>query len=371
MTIPVKENAKIEIKASADLSIQGVQVGYLSAVVQSGDCLKISEEHDRMIIRATDDCRLLIPETSQVMVEKVGGDLLISGICTRMIIGKVAGDLALEQTDSASIEMVGGDFAFKDISGTLEIARVGGDLEGEKVAGLTSRAVGGDANLVNCDGVLDLIAGGDVALSSLKEDMPQMNIRAGGDIKLVVSPAAKAQLEIRSGGEEIRVHACGQEGEWEEEELTLPLGDGGSVIKLEAGDEVDVSDHDDVSRDFEDVFDKTREEWENFAVDLKKVIQEGLDSASDSIEEAVKQAGKAGEKAAEKARYAVNRKMDKWINKDRRTKVVGFSYDEPKTEKSQAKVGVSDEERMIVLRMLQEKKISVEEAEKLLNALDR
>ena len=33
--------------------------------------------------------------------------------------------------------------------------------------------------------------------------------------------------------------------------------------------------------------------------------------------------------------------------------------------------GASNEERMIVLRMLQEKKISLEEAEKLLNALDR
>jgi hypothetical protein len=32
---------------------------------------------------------------------------------------------------------------------------------------------------------------------------------------------------------------------------------------------------------------------------------------------------------------------------------------------------MSDEERMMELRMLQEKKISVEEAEKLLNALDR
>jgi hypothetical protein len=35
------------------------------------------------------------------------------------------------------------------------------------------------------------------------------------------------------------------------------------------------------------------------------------------------------------------------------------------------KSGMSEEERLMVLRMLQEKKITVEEAEKLLNALDK
>jgi hypothetical protein len=44
---------------------------------------------------------------------------------------------------------------------------------------------------------------------------------------------------------------------------------------------------------------------------------------------------------------------------------------EPDASATKAKSGPTDEERMLVLKMLQEKKISVEEAEKLLNALDR
>jgi len=371
MTIPVKENVKIDIKASDDLAIHGTQDKYLTAIVQSGDCLKISEENERLIIRATDDCRLVVPETSVIIVEKVGGDLFVTGLANRMIIGKVGGDLALEQVNSASIETVGGDLGFKEIEGTLEIARVGGDLDGEKVGGLTSRAIGGDANVLEFTGEMDLAAGGDASLSSSVVDLPQMNIRAGGDIKLIVSPEAKAQLEIRSGGEEISIHACGQEVNWETGEVSLPLCDGGALIKLEAGDEVVVTDHDSVSRDFERIFDRTKEEWEDFAIDLKKTIQEGLVSASDSIDQIVKQAAKAGKKAGVTVHTVTNHQKDKWINKSRKDKMVGLSFDEPESEKPKVARGVSDEERMMVLRMLQEKKITVEEAQKLLSALDQ
>ncbi len=371
MTIPVKENVKIEIKTSADLAIHGAQEKYLTAIVQSGECLKISEEHDRLIIRATDDCRLMIPETSIVTVERVGGDLLVTGVSNRMIIGKVGGDLVLEDVNSASIETVGGDLGFKNIQGTLEIARVGGDLDGEKVGGLTSRAIGGNATLLEFEGVIDLAAGGDVSLSTSKVDLPPVSVRAGDDIKLVVSPNARAQLEIRSGGEEISVHACGQEGNWEAEEVSLPLCDGGSLVKLSAGDEVLVTDSDSVSRDFEDIFDRTKGEWEEFAVDIKKTIQEGLDSASESIERIAKKAEKAGEKARIAVDFSTNFKKDKWIKKNRKDKLVGFSFDETGPEKPQTTQAASDEERMMVLQMLQDKKISVEEAQKLLNALDQ
>lgn len=52
-------------------------------------------------------------------------------------------------------------------------------------------------------------------------------------------------------------------------------------------------------------------------------------------------------------------------------KVYGFGFDQEQTgAPTKEKKAVSDEERMLVLRMLQEKKISVEEAEKLLQALE-
>lgn len=371
MKLPVREDAKINIKASADLSIEGVSERFLTAIVQQGECLKILERHDGLDIKATDDCRLMIPESAIITVEKVGGDLFIKGISERVIVGKVGGDLAMQELGGASIETVGGDTGFKQISGTLEIARTGGDLDGEGAAGLTSRAVGGDAAIKEISGEVNLKAGGDIEFSSSSIDLSKMEIQAGGDITFIVTPQTNAQLDIYSGGDSINVDACGQQGDWEMEQVSLPLGNGGSVITLRGGGDIRVTDHEQVSSNYQDIFDRTSDEWEKFAVDLKRTIKEGLDAASGSIEQAMQTVGKIGDKAGIRIEYSSDRNKERDRTREQKRKMVGFSYDEPEAEKVKNSGKASDEERMIVLRMLQEKKISIEEAEKLLNALDR
>lgn len=371
MTIPVKENAKIAIRASDDLSIEGTQEKYLTAIVRHGESLKISEHNEGLEIKATTDCRLMIPETATVTVEKVGGDLAVSGLANRVIVGKIGGDLTLEKLAGASVEMVGGDTRFENISGTLEIARVGGDLDGEGVVGLSSRAVGGDASLIEVAGIVDLSAGGDVDISATTENLPPMTIRAGGDVTLYVGAKVNAQLVMSSGGEEIHVHACGQEGDWEEDEVSLPLGEGGALVRLEAGDAITVTDQESAPRDFVNLIDETREGWSDFGIDLEKAIRDSMTAVSGTIEEAVRKAEKASEQAGIKIDLSNRARKNRTLNQDNKQKVVGFSYNEPENKPDTSKGKVSDEERMMVLRMLQEKKISVEEAEKLLNALDR
>lgn len=371
MTIPVKENAKIAIRASDDLSIEGTQEKYLTAIVTHGESLRISEHNEGLEIKATTDCRLLIPETATVTVEKVSGDLSVSRLANRVIVGKIGGDLTLEQLGGASIETVGGDTRFKKITGTLEIARVGGDLDGEGVIALSSRAVGGDASLIDISGSIDLSAGGDVDISSSMENLPTMTIRAGGDVTLYVGDRVNAQLEMLSGGENIRVHACGQEGDWEEGVVSLPLGEGGATIRMEAGDSITVTDQESAPREFEGLIEKTIEGWQDFGIDQERTFRDSMNAVSDSVEEAVRKVEKASEVAGIKIDLSNRHRKHKIFDHDRKTKVVGFSYDEPERKSDSIKSKMSDEERMMVLRMLQEKKISVEEAEKLLNALDQ
>ncbi len=371
MTIPLKENAKIAIKASDDLSIEGTQDTYLTAIVRGGESLKISEHNEGLEIKTTADCRLMIPDTAIVTIEKVGGDLAVSGLANRVIVGKIGGDLTLEKLSGASVEMVGGDTRFMDISGTLEIARVGGDLDGEGVAALSTRAVGGDVSLLGVTGTIDLSAGGDVDIASAIDNLPSMTIHAGGDIKFFVGVKANAQLQLFSGGEEISVHACGQEADWEEGMVSLPLGEGGSAIRMEAGDSITVTDQESAPRDFEDLIEETRKGWHDFGVDLERTLRNSMNAVSDTIEDAVRKAEKASEMAGVKIELSNRARKNKGNNQDDKQKVVGFSYNEPASKAENSKNKMSDEERMMVLRMLQEKKISVEEAEKLLNALDR
>jgi hypothetical protein len=59
------------------------------------------------------------------------------------------------------------------------------------------------------------------------------------------------------------------------------------------------------------------------------------------------------------------------INVDRNGRSVGFMFGTPDSPKTPPRSGPTDEERLLVLKMLQEKKITAEEAEKLLSALDK
>jgi len=93
---------------------------------------------------------------------------------------------------------------------------------------------------------------------------------------------------------------------------------------------------------------------------------------------ATQSAAFAGEKARAKVEKAM-RKLDAkgvvidhtGVNVERDGKHVGITFGTPVAKTEKRSSGPSDEERLLVLKMLQEKKITLEEAEKLLSALDQ
>lgn len=366
--IPVKTDGKLNVKASSDLRIEGTTAQFLTAIGEHGDALKLTEVNGVVEVRANDDCRLVVPETMNVTVERCGGDASISNLKTRLIMGKVGGDLTLNAISGVSVESVGGDLSFRAEDGGVEVARTGGDLVGDGVPSLTSKGIGGDAVLRNVLGPVQLVAGGDATVSSTLGVLPAMEIRAGGDIRFVVDKSANGQLELVSGGEEILINACGQEMDVEQRELTLPLGEGGSVISLTAGGDITVTETQE-DYDFDGVFNRWDNDWKDFGVDLEKTIKASLTLASEKLAQASEQASQAGNLAQEKIDKAM-RKLEKH-GIDPGNKWVGVAFDTPVGLREKPKSGMSEEERLMVLRMLQEKKITVEEAEKLLNALDK
>lgn len=369
-TIPVKPESKVNVKAAEDLSIEGSQNKFLTAVVRHGDTLKIVEGNGGIEIRATSDCRLLVPDSLLVTIEKVGGDASVKQLSTHLIVGKVGADLTLQSIAGASIETVGGDFMVRDSSGPVEVARVGGDLHGQGVAGLTSLGIGGDVTLLDIRGKCVVGAGGDVDLSTTLTDLPEITAKAGGDLRLEVTPEARANLELHSGADEISVHASGQEVDWEGEELSLPLGDGGAQIRLETGGSIEVTDQHRPDEDIEDDFDNLEETWKDFGIELEDRIRESLELASETLARASQTAGQVSSKARARIDRAMQQVEEKTAKLDQKRRFVGFAIDNAQNP-VKPKSGATDEERMLVLRMLQDKKISVEEAEKLLNALDR
>jgi hypothetical protein len=288
-----------------------------------------------------------------------------------VVIGKVGGDLKLEKFGGASIESVGGDCVIKQAEGAIEITRIGDSLHGDGVIALLAGSVGGDVRLVNVTGKIEVTAGDEVTIRSSLTDLPEIRVNAGSDIHLIVPKDAKGLLDLHSGSEDIKIHAGGQDAELEDSDAELPMGEGGALISLTAGDSIIVNDEVDSDWDFEDESDDLEDHWRNFGIEIEKRVKESLKQAADTMERASHHIEYTGKNVQRKVEQTLRNLDEKGIITGRPRKVVGFTIGEPGVAPAPLKAGPSDEERMLVLRMLQEKKISVEEAEKLLNALDR
>lgn len=379
VSIPVKPENKLNIKSSEDLYIEGSNSGLMTAVVRQSDSFRYTEYAGKGEVKVTSDCWLSIPAAMPVTIEKVGGDASLTNLATRIIIGKVGGDLVLQNLDGASIEAVGGDLHVNSPGGEgLEIVRVGGDLYGTSIQSLSVRAVGGDVFLQQVSGAVNLTAGGDIEIELTVPELPLISVTAGGDVCLVVPGDARGQLDLHSKGYEIGVHAGEQQGDWEEEQLSLPLGEGGNPVRLTAGGKVTVTDKADLNRDNTSVINDSINDWKTFGEEIEKQIRESIGSAMNNIHWATRSASDAGDKARVKMEKA-RRKMEAkgvsidhtGVNVNHNGKNVGITFGTPGSKPETEKSGVSDEERLLVLKMLQDKKITADEADKLLSALEK
>jgi len=368
-TIPIKTDSRIMVKCSDDLSVEGSEGSTLVVTVEQGDGLHMKEENGLYRIVANSDCRVMVPIGAMVTVEKTGGDAHLKNLQGRVVVGKVSGDLRMESIGGASVESVGGDCSIHNASGAIELVRVGGALTGDGLQSILASAVGDDVRLTNPHARVDVAAGDEISIQVSDQAVPEIKARAGSDIRLFLPVEANAQLHAVSGGEEIVVHAGGQDAELEEREFSIQLGEGGSMISLTAGDSIHVTDQE--KSDWEDHFQWDDDHWKDFGQDIARKVNEGLKAAEDSMNLAFITVEKAGKHASKQVQKALHEFEVHGFNSGRRGKVVGFSSESEQGVNPTPKAGPSDEERMLVLKMLQEKKITVEEAEKLLNALDR
>lgn len=367
--IPIKADARIMVKCSADLSVEGTEESTLVVIVDQGDSLRMREEGGVYRIQSDTDCRIILPETAMVTVEKTGEDCQLRNIKSRLVIGKVGGDLNLNSISGASVESIGGDCHISAVGGAVELVRIGGSLIADGGESILASSVGGDARLYNFSGKVEVSAGDEVSLQISQTNIPEIRIKAGSDIDLFLPENANCQLDLKSGGENIKIHASGQEVELEGREFSVPLGNGGALVSLTAGDCVQVTDREKAAnREHDSVWDE--EHWQNFGFDIGRKVREGLKIAGDSVDMAIKEAEKATKMAGREVERVFRDLDENRYRPGSHVNVVGFSMGKDQSASAVPKAGPSDEERMLVLKMLQEKKITVEEAEKLLNALD-
>ncbi len=370
-TISLSGKNSIVIKAHGNLSLQGWDQPDARLLIDDIHNLRISQDGEALQVISLEDCDLMVPEGIAVRIDKTGGDAYVRGIQGKLEIQKVGGNLSVEDVSDLDIGQVGGDCLVHRINGQLAGSRFGGDCSGMEVGGpLSFEHIGGDAVIQVVSGAVSLRTGGDINLQVTQLTAP-VSLRAGGDIQLHLPMDASATLDLESGGDQIGIHVGDKDENVEKWAYGAKLGAGDIPVKADAGGEVMVTDEVWDKDSVEDSVDNLENHWKELEDERR-----GPHSRSrhwPDIEAITRRATRHGEKAARRAEQRVQsamRRMGNFPPIPPIPPVPPFGSFTTKVKVEPPAPKVSSEERMLILQMLQEKKISVEEAEKLLQALE-
>ncbi len=356
-TISAGRTPKIVIENIAgDLSLVGWE-GDDILLKGDDDEMQFSQNGEMVSITCEDDLSLRVPKASSIFIKKIDGDASIRGVMGGIELKEIDGDLSVRDVDSVAIDTIHSDFSLRGAKGHLSVKSTHGDVSIRDVDGNVSlESVADDLALRDVRGNVSANIAGDVVLYLNPQAGNAYAVSAGDDILLVMPPKANATLTLNA--DEIDVEWKGVVNDEDATSRVITLGDGSSIVTLNAGGDIRVTNQADAGDTAEDFgnFAGIGVDWSGFGERISRQVEQ-------ATRHAAKQAAEAERRVAER----INRRGAPKVN-------VGmgrWSWDlSPKGVPMPPKPQATDEERMAILKMLQEKKITAEDAEKLLAALE-
>ena len=408
-TVPVNPNASVLVHAiHGDLRVAGWERNELMAKT-SGSLLELISGTFPITVSCDEDLIVYLPHDTSLQVERVSGDASLQALSGPVTLGpvdgdltikdlgpgtlgKVSGDASLRNVGALNAETIAGDFSLRGGKGICAIDTVGGDASIRDIDEMvTIENVGSDLYVRNVHAAVDVKAGGDVALYLAPLPGLTYDISAGDDLILRMAPDCNVKLHLTGGSpESIHVDFPGvrlPEGCAGCEVVIGKPADGMAEMLLTSGEDLLVTsqaDSWDSAADF-GVGMRDGSEWsfppfempEDFTERINQRVQAAMERAQSHLEAANRHAETAGQRASIKIEAAMRRAEAKARAAEVRSRrgqasirVGRWNWDVTPHGPVQTSAPVSDDERLTILKMLQEKKISVEEAEKLLAALE-
>jgi hypothetical protein len=403
-TITVSPNPNVLVHTiSGDLRVAGWERNELMAKTDGG-VLDLVPGADPITISCDEDLILYLPRGANMQVERVAGDASlqalrgpvtlgpVSGDLTMndlgpVTLGSVSGDASLRNVGALSAEKISGDFALRGGHGVCAVDAIGGDASLRDVDGMvTIEQVGSDLYVRNVHGSVNVSAGADVALYVDPKPGQTYDVTAGDDLIVRLSSETNVKLHLTGGSpESIHVDFPGVELPEDCSGCEVVVGketEGMAEMLLIAGDDLLVTSQADPWESAADfgVGMGDGMEWPlppDFSERINRRVQDAMERAQARLEAANRRAETTGQRASIKIEAAMRRAGAKARAAEVRARRGHFNLDVGRwkwdlTPGGPVQMGtpISDDERLSVLKMLQEKKISIEEAEKLLAALE-
>ncbi len=348
----------LTISCHDDLSIIGSNDNrVLIEIDDDSSASKIDRSGETITVNALDDCEIMCPLNSTVTIQLVSGDLRVIQLTGALAIDTVNGDATLREIGPLMIKTVQGDLELRDVEGEVHIETVRGDAKVKHIAGtLNVSRVSGDlvAEDLGASASFDKIDG-DLKIETELQPNQNYNANTNGDIVLVVLGGG-AKMNLTSKGE-LRSRVPMTEWQGNDRAATGVLGDGSATVNLAArGDLLILSGDskwgvDGISDHVESMIESAMDRFEIEMSRVQRQLEERFGSQADRLRRQTDRAKKRTERAA-----------GSW----------GSFFPSSRAGSTPAPAGdpVTDQERMAILKMVEDKKITADEAAKLLAALE-
>lgn len=324
------------------------------------DDIRLSQDGDQVQLSCGDDLALRVPKGASVSIAKIVGDASIRGVVGGIQLTEAGGDLSMRDVNSVVIESVQSDFSLRGAKGNLHIKKADSDVSIRDVEGdVTLDSVADDLALRDVRGNVTANVAEDVVFYLNPQAGNTYSITAGDDILLVMPPKADATLTLSA--DEIHFDWKGVEND-DSASRVVTLGNGSATINLSAGGDIRVSNRADAGESAEDFgnFAGMGMDWSGFGERISRRVEQATERAQRKMEAAARRIEHKTRDAERRARRGKGGlEIGRW----------GWDFSS-KGVPMPPKSPVSEEERLAILKMLQEKKITAEEAETLLAALE-
>ena len=238
------------------------------------------QEEDALIITSKVDCKITCPQNATLIIDTVRGDLRVKGVNGDFTVGEVNGDISVRDADLVTIDKVHGDLRARHVGSDLTVTRsretpASPDVNGQATVG----QIGSDLKAGGIIGGLEANAvGADVNLSGPFEPGTTFTVRAGSDLNVRVSEEANLRFTIQAGGG-VHAHIPDVELIKEGGSVIGVMGAGEATLEAQVGGRAVIK-----TPNAEGDYD------EDFDVDIDLSFLEGLDELGPMIEARVSEA---------------------------------------------------------------------------------
>jgi len=413
-SVTTSESPAIELKINGDLTVKGWSKPSVMASSSSKDDLTLEQDNDHVNITCHRDCTVYVPSGANLEIIQVNGNGSIKAVEGEINFEEVNGNLTLRGVGPTRAATINGNLIAKNISGDLGLASVKGNATIKDVQGKfsVSGSITGNLRIDNVDDNASAMVDGNINIYLDPSPGNEYSFIAKGNLACFLPPDTSTQIDVPKANNllikmpDIDIPDHPQTPfSWVlgEGEAKLTLSANGNVklgwqfLEWEPADfELDIEkDMDDLSMEIEEQvlqqLDAQMEMWEaemesqmeNLVANLGSI---GISSeAADRIAEKTRKAKERANRHAHDKMMRAHEKMQRKLEaarrraerkvksaeraaRDRRRRPESYQWSPQKPESVQEPV--SDQERLLVLEMLEQGKISIDEAEQLLAALE-